>query len=151
MTLDELKSRAADLFPAAVEHAVKNPGLSNSPLEEFKSICWTNFENLGFDCMADCFDAAVPKSEGELSLTSWSDGEVSVVPWTIRVRCRSFHISLRDVHLELRHNGPLPGITETGYRSVFVPLSKFSSMTPEEFVRTEICSKLPTTQQLTLF
>lgn len=151
MTFEELQIRAAELFPAAVQQAVAKPGIENRALEELKNLCWTNFENLGFDCMADCFDAAVPKSDGELSLTAWSEGEVSVMPWTVRVRCRSFHISQRDAHLELRHTGPLPGVTETGYRSMFVPLSKFADMTPEEFIRNEVCNKLPKSAQMTLF
>ena len=151
MTLDELRNLAADLFPRAVHEAINNPGSTNQPLEELKGLCWNNFEALGFDCMAQCFDAAVPKTEGTLSLSSWSDGEVSATPWRIRVRCRPFHISQRDAHIEIRHDGPLPGITETGYRSMFVPMSKFAAMSPEEFVRSEVCDKLPKSSQMMLF
>lgn len=52
MTLDELKRSAADLFPRAVHEAINNPGATNQPLEELKGLCWNNFEQLGFDCMA---------------------------------------------------------------------------------------------------
>lgn len=151
MTLDEIKDAAATLFPEAVAQAIRNPGEANQPLEELKRLCWTNFEPLGFNCMADCFDAVVPRSEGNLSVSAWSDGEVSVLPWRLRVRCRPFHISQRDAHIEIRHDGPLLGITETGYRSMFVPMATFASMSPEEFIRSEVCANLPKNQQMTLF
>lgn len=151
MTLDELRARAADLFPLAVKKAVQEPSEKNEALDELKGLCWQNFRELGFDCMANCFDAVAPRAEGKLLLTAWSDGEVSMMPWRLRVRCRPFHISTRDAHIEIRHDGPLPGITETGYRSMFVPMKTFAQMTPEEFVRNEVCSKLPTSQQMPLF
>lgn len=151
VSLEDLIAIATNLFPQAVEQAIRDPGEPNQPLEELKGLCWRNFEDLGFDCMADCFDAVVPKNEGKLSLSSWSEGEVSAMPWRLRVRCRSFHISSRDAHIELRHDGPLPGVTETGYRSMFVPMAKFSAMTPEEFIVNEVCAKLPKSQQMTLF
>lgn len=151
MTLEELKARAAILFPDAVELAIADPGSTNGPLEELKGLCWKHFKSLGFECMANCFDEVAPRSEGNLTVSAWSDGEVSAMPWRLRVRCRPFHISSRDAHIELRHDGPLPGVTETGYRSIFVPMSKFSTMTPEEYVRNEVCANLPKVQQMDLF
>ncbi|MFD0894737.1 hypothetical protein KBB96_05030 [Luteolibacter ambystomatis] len=131
--------------------ATEKPEEENLPLSKLKSLCWTHFRELGFDCMAACFDEVAPKTDGELTLAGWSSAEFNAPPWTFRVRFRPFHISHWSAHLEVRHDGPLPGVTETGYRSMFVPLKTFATMTPKEFVRSEICSKLPATQQLNLF
>lgn len=151
MTLEELRTLAAELFPQAAAIATERPEGENQPLAELKSLCWTHFKELGFDCMAACFDEVAPKSEGELTLAAWSNAEFTSPPWTFRVRCRPFHISSWSAHLEIRHNGPLPGITETGYRSMFIPLATFASISPEEFVKSEICRKLPASAQMTLF
>lgn len=151
MTLDELRKRAAELFPQAATIATEKPEEENPPLAELQSLCWSHFKALGFDCMAACFDEVAPKSEGQLTVSAWSSAEFNSPPWTFRVRCRPFHISKWSAHLEVTHKGPLPGITETGYRSMFVPLNTFATMSPEEFVRAEICRKLPASQQMTLF
>lgn len=151
LTLDELRARAAILFPVAVTNAIGKPGQENPQLSELKQLCWTHFKALGFDCMASCFDEVVPKSEGKLSLSEWSAAEVNLMPWTMRIRCRPFYISYSDAHFEIRHEGPLPGVTETGYRSMWVPLATFATMTPDEFVKSEIGRRLPSTRQMTLF
>jgi len=151
MELDEVRKLAAELFPQAVALAVANPGQSgNAAYDRLHSLCWGNFERLGFNCMADLFDEVVPKSEGKLTLDSWSDAEITAEAWTVRVHCRSFYLGNHYAHLELRHKGPLPGVTETGYRSIFAPLAIFKRATPESYVRS-ILDALPKSQQLSLF
>lgn len=151
MTLDELRQRAVELLPPAVRNAIERPDQDNQELAELKSLCWTNFEYLGFVCMADCFAAILPRIEGRLDLAQWSSAELSILPWTVRVTCRPFYLSSSTAHLEIRHDGPLPGVTETGYRSIFAPISAFASRTPEDFIRSVVCRDLPKSVQLTLF
>ena len=151
MTLEELCREAAELFPAAVEHALREQGQRNLALETLNAKCWTHFKPLGFRCMADCFEAVVPKKEGELTIKSWSEAEIKALPWTIRVRCRPFHLAEHFAHLELHHEGPLPGVTDTGYRSIFAPMASFARTTPERYVRETICKDLPKSFQMDLF
>jgi hypothetical protein len=151
MTLDELRSQASDLFPIAVANAVERPGDENPQLLLLKQLCWEHFKPLGFDCMAACFDAIMPRSDGKLDLAGWSSAEISVLPWTIRVSCRPFFLSSTSAHFEIRHDGPLPGVTETGYRSIFTPMATFADRTPDDFIRREICKDLPKSSQMTLF
>jgi len=149
MTLDELRSRAAELFPLAVAFAVEHPGETNPALRELKADCWIHYQALGFSCMADCFDEVAPRLINELSLAGWSSKELTVEPWTVRVRCRPFHISSWAAHLEIHHKGPLPGVTETGYRSMFVPMQTFAEVTPEDYLRS-LLAPLPKSQQMEL-
>ena len=151
MTLDELRQRAAELLPPAVRNAVEHPEQKNQELAELKSLCWTNFESMGFVCMADCFAATLPRIEGRLDLARWSSAELSILPWTLRVTCRPFYLSSTTAHFEIRHDGPLPGVTETGYRSVFAPMSAFADRTPDDFIRSVVCKNLPKSAQMTLF
>lgn len=151
MTLEALRTLAADLFPTAVNNAVHHPEQQNRELEELQRLCWSHYEELGFSCMADCFGAVVPKSEGRLDITNWSSAMMESHHWRFKVRCRPFRLSSADAHLEIHHEGELPGVTETGYRSIFAPMVKFSDMTPEDFIRTEICKDLPESSQMTLF
>lgn len=147
MTLVELKAEAAKLFPLAAAHAIEHGAGGNGPLEALKSLCWTHFEALGFECMADCFDAAVPRVRGRLTLDAWSSAELTVSPWTFRVECRAFWLGSTQVHLTIRHDGPLPEITETGYRSIFAPVGMFADgTTPEDHIR----EMFPQTAQLAL-
>ncbi|RYD76889.1 MAG: hypothetical protein EOP84_16295 [Verrucomicrobiaceae bacterium] len=88
--------------------------------------------------------------EGELSLEAWSIAEVEIHGWKLHVRLRCFYLGASYAHFELRHDGPLPGVTETGYRSVFTPLSQLGEMTPLEFLTATIPPG-PREQQLTLF
>ncbi|HEX7260391.1 MAG TPA: hypothetical protein VF258_01120 [Luteolibacter sp.] len=98
--------------------------------------------------MADCFAAVVPRIRGQLMLDAWSSAELTVFPWKIRVDCRPFWLGADQVHLAIHHEGPLPGVTETGYRSIFAPISTFTDgMTPESFIR----AMFPQTAQLSLF
>jgi hypothetical protein len=151
MNLDELCREAAKLFPTAVEHALHNPGERNASLDELNAKCWVHFRRLGFNCMAECFDAVVPKSEGQLTLHSWSEAEIKALPWILKIRSRPFHLTEHFVHLELHHKGPLPGVTETGYRSAFVPIASLRELTLEDFVRNEMCRDLPKSFQMDLF
>ena len=151
MTLDELRNQAAELFPIAVANAIDHPGENNAELNLLKQLCWENFEPLGFDCMAACFDAIMPRSEGKLNLAGWSSEEMSVLSWRFRVKCRPFFLSSSSAHFEIRHDGPLPGVTETGYRSIFAPMATFADRTPDDYIRREVCKDLPKTSQMTLF
>jgi hypothetical protein len=136
------------LFPLAASHALDHPGAENPPLRTLKAFCWQHFQALGFDCMADAFAAVVPRTCGRLSLDAWSTSELTVAPWTFRIECRVFWLGSNQVHFALHHDGPLPGVTETGYRSIFVPLSNFAGgLTPADFIR----SMFPRIAQLSLF
>ena len=151
MTLDELRTEAVKLFPIAANNAVERPGDENPELARLKELAWNHHKALGFDCMASCFDAIVPRLEGELNFAGWSSAEISVMPWTFRVSCRPFYLFSDSVHFEIKHDGPLPSVTETGYRSIFAPMAGFADRTPEIFIRNEICKDLPKTSQMTLF
>ena len=151
MTLDELRDEAAKLFSTAVANAVDRPNEDNPELVTLKQLAWTHYKSLDFSCMAACFDAIMPRLEGELNLAGWSSAEMSVLPWTFRVTCRPFYLSSSSAHFEIRHDGPLPGVTETGYRSIFAPMATFTDKTPDDFIRSEICKDLPKSSQMTLF
>ncbi len=151
MTLDELCTQAAELFSIAVANAVDHPGEENPELISLKQLAWEHYKPLGFRCMSACFDAIMPRSEGKLNLAGWSSEEISVLPWTFRVSCRPFFLSSYSAHFEIQHDGPLPGVTETGYRSIFAPMATFADTTPADFIRTEICKDLPKSSQMTLF
>jgi hypothetical protein len=147
VTLEELKSEAARLFPQAADHAITHGSEGNSSLKTLKAICWENFEALGFGCMADCFDSIIPRVRGRLALDAWSSIELTVSPWTFRVECRAFWLGTTQVHFTIRHDGPLPGITETGYRSIFETIGTFTDGTsPEDYIR----AMFPQTAQLAL-
>ena len=148
MYLVELKDEAARLFPMASAYALANPGEINPPLRTLKAHCWQHFQTLGFPCMADCFDAVVPRVRDRLALDAWSSAELTVSPWTFRVECRPFWLGSDQVHFAIRHDGPLPGVTETGYRSIFASVAMFSDGTsPEEHIR----GMFPQTAQMNLF
>ncbi len=151
MTLEDLRAHAAALFPLAVTQALEDPVAPNEDLERLNDLCWRNFETLGYRCMADCFTAIVPKSEGRLALTSWTTTKMKIMSWTIQLRLRAFHIGLDFAHLEIEHNGPLPGITETGYLSKFVPLGTLAGVDPDEYFRKLLTEQLPEHSQLSLF
>ena len=135
MNLEDLKNEAARLFPMATENALERPGAKNPALGTLRALCWEHFRGLGFGCMADCFAAIVPKIRGSVSLDAWSSAEITVAPWTFRLECRPFWIGSDQVHLTIRHDSPLPGVTETGYLSMFLPMAAFAEGgTPEEHV-----------------
>lgn len=147
MKLVDLQTEAARLFPLAAARAVEHPREKNPPLETLRGLCWSNFKALGFDCMADCFDAVVPRVTGSLPLDAWSTAELTVAPWTFRVEARPFWLGSDQVHIAVHHDGPLP-ITSTGYRSIFAPLAAFASGgTLEEFIR----AQFPQEAQMSLF
>ena len=148
MNLVELKDEAARLFPLAAAHAVGNPGQQNPPLRTLKAHCWQHFETLGFECMANCFEAVIPRVHDRLALDAWSTADLTVSPWTFRVECRPLWLGSDQVHFAIHHEGPLPGVTETGYRSIFAPVSTFADgTTPEEYIR----AMFPQTAQMSLF
>lgn len=147
MNLQDLKTEAARLFPMAIENALEHPGDRNPALETLRALCRESYEALEFGCMADCFAAIVPKLRGELSLDAWSTAEITVSPWTFRADCRPFWIGTDQVHLTIRHDSPLPGVTSTGYLSMFLPVAAFAEgMTPEDY----IASRFPQEAQLAL-
>ena len=149
MTLEEIKSLVERLFRAAAEIAIhERPDEKNDALSSLKAICCKHFRELGFACMADCFAAAVPRVSGRLTLKAWSETELTVSPWTFHVVCRPFWLGNEQVYIAIDHDGPLPGITETGYRSIFAPIATFKDgVTPEEFIR----GMFPQTAQMSLF
>lgn len=151
MTLNELQTFAEEIFSVAVANAIQRPEEENAELEELKRLCWSHHKDLGFDCMADCFEAVIPKSDGKLDLNNWSSAEIESHHWRFKVRCRSFRLSSTSAHLEIHHEGALPGVTETGYRSIFTPMTRFADMTPENFIKNEVCKDLPKSSQMTLF
>lgn len=151
MDFDQLKQEASTLFPLACNFAIEHQGTDNSSLESLKRLCWEHHASLGFDCMADCFAAVVPKVEGTLSLDAWCDSELEVSGWKVRITMRPFYLGASYAHFEIRHaGGPIPGFTETGYRSVFTPMATFAEFSPEEFLELSVPKVLPA-QQLTLF
>ena len=150
MELDQLKKKAASLFPAAVTFALENPGQPNADHDELQRLCWSYFKELGFYCQADCFDAVVPRVEGELTLAAWSTAKLDIHGWELEIRLRCFYLGGAYAHFEVRHDGPLPGLTQTGYRSIFVPLSQIAGKTPREYL-SEAIPPRPKVQQLTLF
>jgi hypothetical protein len=151
MTIEELRALAAELFPIAVKNAVESPGETNPELNRLNQLCSLHYKRLGFSCMLACFEDVMPKAEGELTLSAWSSKQMSVLPWTFRVSCRSFFLATYCAHFEIDHDGPLPTVTETGYRSIFAPMATFSKISPEQFIRTEVCKDLPKSAQMDLF
>ncbi len=151
MPLDELRLLAAELFPFAVTNVVDHSGEPNPELEQIKQLCWQYYKPLGFQCMGSCFEAVMPRREGELTLSAWSSKEMNMLPWAFRVSCRPFFLFSYSAHFEINHDGPLPSVTETGYRSVFAPMSFFSRISPEQFIRVEVGKDLPQSYQLELF
>ncbi|HEX7261953.1 MAG TPA: hypothetical protein VF258_09070 [Luteolibacter sp.] len=148
MELVDLKNEAETLFQQAAARALCAPGEKNPPLQALRQLCWRNYAAHGFACMADCFAAVVPHIQGRLTLEGWSVAEMTVAPWTFRVVLRPFWLGSDQVHIAIHHDGPLPNVTETGYRSIFAPISTFrDGVTPEEFIR-EI---FPQTAQMSLF
>ena len=132
----------------ATENALERPGIKNPALGTLRALCWEHFKELGFACMADCFAAIVPRIRGRVSLDAWSSAQITVAPWTFRLECRPFWIGSDQVHLTIHHDSPLPGVTETGYRSIFLPMAAFAEgITPEE----HIAAMFPQEAQLALF
>lgn len=150
MELDDICSRAAELFPLAVRHAIANPKEENPSFDELHQLCAENYERLGFRCHHDFFCEVVPKLEGQLSLDAWCRADLMISGWQVQVLMRPYHLGAGYAHFEIRHDGPLPGVTDTGYRSHFTPLATFAEFTPEEFLALLIPER-PKIQQLTLF
>lgn len=148
MDLVELKKEAERRFHEAAARALAAPGEKNKPLQDLRQLCWRNYEEHGFACMADCFAAVVPHVQGRLTLDGWSVADMTVAPWTFRVVLRPFWLGSEQVHIAIHHDGPLPDITETGYRSIFAPIATFKDgLTPEAFIR----GMFPQTAQMSLF
>lgn len=61
MDIDSLKAEGARLFPLATQHSIEHPGVANTALEELKGLCRSHYQELGFDCIASCFNGIVPK------------------------------------------------------------------------------------------
>lgn len=150
MELDELRTKAAELFPSAVRAAIDNPGSVNRALEALKALCSANYAELGFDCHADCFAEIVPKVEGWLTLDAWCRADLEISGWKLEVRFRPFYLGGSFGHFEIRHDGPLPGVTQTGYRSIFSSLANLADQSPLEFLQGSI-PQAPREQQMSLF
>jgi hypothetical protein len=147
MDLVDLKKEAGRLFQEAAARAIATPGEKNKPLQDLRQLCWRHYEMHGFRCMADCFAAVVPHIQGRLTLDGWSVADMTVAPWTFRVVLRPFWLGSEQVHIAIHHDGPLPDVTQTGYRSIFAPISTFQDgMTPEAFIR----SMFPQEAQMSL-
>ena len=148
MDLVDLQKEAERLFREAAACALSTPGEKNPPLQALRQLCWRNYDMHGFSCMADCFAAVVPHIQGRLTLDGWSVADMTVAPWTFRVVMRPFWMGQERVHIAIHHDGPLPEVTATGYRSIFAPIATFKDgVTPEEFIR----GMFPETSQMSLF
>jgi hypothetical protein len=148
MELVELKTEAERLFQEAAARALAYPGEKNPSLQHLRQLCWRNYAAHGFSCMADCFAAVVPHIQGRLTLDGWSVADLTVAPWKFRVVLRPFWLSSEQVHIAIHHDGPLPDVTETGFRSIFAPIALFrDGMTPEAFIR----GMFPQAAQMSLF
>lgn len=148
MDLVVLKQQAESLFKQAAALALSDPGEKNPHLQNLRQLCWRHYAAHGFACMADCFAAVVPHVEGRLTLEGWSVADMTVAPWTFRVVLRPFWMGQEQVHIAIHHDGPLPEVTATGYRSIFAPIATFKDgVTPEEFIR----GMFPQSPQLSLF
>ncbi len=150
MDLDELKSKATELFPLATKFALEHPGQPNPSLDALNALCADHYESLGFDCHAHCFGAIVPKITGRLSLEGWCDADLEISGWNLSIKFRPFYLGGAFAHFEIKHDGPLPGVTETGYRSVFTPLANLAAQSPLEFLASSI-PQAPIARQLDLF
>lgn len=150
MELEELRHKAAELFPAAVNFGIKNPGQLNQALDELQQLCSRHYMALGFSCQYDCLSEVTPKLEGSLSLEAWCRAEMEISGWNVNIHMRPFHLGAGYVHFEIIHDGPLGKFTETGYRSHFTPLATFAELTPEDYL-TLIIETRPREQQLSLF
>lgn len=150
MTLDELRRHAADLFPQASTFAIHRPGERNEAFEALECLCWDYYESLGFDCMADCFATVAPSMEGRLSFDAWSCARVGSRGWSIEISIQPLRFCGDYAHIEIFHDGELPGVTETGYLSRFIPMAAFADRTLDDFLN-ELLSDLPLVRQLSLF
>lgn len=150
MELAELQAKAATHFPPAVKFAIANPGSDNPSFDELQRLCGENYSRLGFRCHADCFEAIAPKRDGMLTLDAWCKAELQISGWLVKVTMRPFYFGAGYVHFSIRHNGAIPGLTGTGYRSHFTPLATFAELTPEDFL-TVLIPPSPRKQQLMLF
>ncbi|MGJ8678504.1 MAG: hypothetical protein ACSHX0_13400 [Akkermansiaceae bacterium] len=148
MDLQDYKNHLKTAFPEAVRHAINNQKNSSPAHKELKQQAFIHHKKWGFACLADCFEAAVPRSI-RLELEKWSMSEVKVDHWKMNVSCRAFYFVSDHAHIQVRNTGesPLP-FTDTGYKSFFVPLSAFQNdKKPEDFIRFQF----PTAKQLELF
>jgi len=151
MELEEIRAKAAELFPLATRFAIANAGVAIAAFDELRHLCASNYARLGFGCHADFFGEITPKIEGSLSLDAWCKAKLKVSGWTVEVTMRPFHLGAGYVHFEIRSDdGPIPGLTATGYRSEFRPLALFSELAPESFLAALIPER-SRVQQLTLF
>jgi hypothetical protein len=151
MELEEIRAKAAELFPLATRFAIANPGVANVAFEQLHQLCASNYSRLGFFCHADFFTEIVPKLEGTLSLDAWCRMKREVSGWPLEITVRPFYLGAGFVHFEFRSSdGPIPGLTGTGYLSDFRPLSLFAEHTVEEFLAARVPARARE-QQLTLF
>lgn len=150
MNLDELRRHAAELFPQASAYAIHRPSGRNEAFEALERLCWDYYESLGFDCMADCFVAVAPRIEGRLSLDARSSTRVELRGWIIEISFQPLKFCGNYAHIEIFHDGELPGVTETGYLSRFIPMAAFADRTLDDFLN-ELLSDLPQVRQLSLF
>lgn len=150
MELDQIRTEAAELFPLAVRFAIARPGIANPQLDSLNQLCGDNYARLGFHCRADCFAAMAPKLDGVLTLDAWCRADLMVSGWPLNVVLRPLYLGATYAHFQIRHNGPIPGVTETGCQSVFTPLATFAELAPEEYLSSLIGTH-PREQQLTLF
>ena len=149
MELEEIRAKAAELFPQATRFAITHPGQPNAAFDELQQLCAANFARLGYACHADFFGEIVPKLEGSLSLDAWSHEKLEISGWPVDVTMRPFYLGAGYVHLEIRHDGEPPFFNHTGYRSHFTPLATFAELTPEDYLALVIGTR-PREQQMTL-
>jgi len=122
MDLQDYKDYLKTAFPEAVQHAIEKPEEWFVTDKKIKQAARIHHKEWGFRSPTDCFAGAVPRSI-RLQLGKWSMSEVAVDHWKMDVSCRAFYLGGSHAHIEVRNTGcsTLP-ITETGYKSFFVPL-----------------------------
>lgn len=148
MDLQDYKDYLRTAFPEAVRRAIDNPKDWYRAAKEIRKMAHAHYEKWGFACLANCFEASVPRSI-RLQLEKWSMAEVAVEHWKMDVSSRAFYIGGNHAHIKVCNTGqsPLP-FTETGYKSFFVPLGTFQDdKTPQDFIR----AQFPKATQLELF
>lgn len=150
MELEELRAKAAELFPSAVRTAVDTPDSDNPPLRAFTKLCDEHYQRLDYLCHADLFEELVPKVKDQLVLDAWCFCNMVVSGWKLHVQFRPLYLGNDHAHFQINHNGAVPGFTETGYKSVFLPMALFAKRSPLEVLE-QMVPKAPPVQQMMLF
>ena len=146
-TFEAYKEFLAQEFPRAVQATIESNEESPHMRESMMRPAEKYFQVWGYSSVPECWEAAVPSSQ-YLNLFAWSHGRVSVKGWCFKVSAKAFYIMPNGIHLEVFSlDGRALPITETGYRSYFVPLAAFDGeKTIEDFMEHEFREVEPLVQ-----